>query len=110
MTLRALVAAFLFLPLSAWAQAQTSGAPSSPTTGNTTNKSTSDPDASYCQPPQPQTDSRLLGPKICMTNRQWDVLHAQGLDISADGKSTVSSEKYRTLHKGPCNTQQSSCY
>ena len=45
-----------------------------------------------------------------MTNRQWDGLHAQGLDISADGKSTVSSEKYRTLHKGPCNTQQSSCY
>ena len=112
MILRALVAAFLFLPASAWAQAQTGGAPSmsSPATGSAADKSASDPDATYCRSPQPQTDSRLLGPKVCMTNRQWDALHAQGLDISADGKSTVSSEKYRTLHKGPCNTQQSSCY
>jgi hypothetical protein len=69
-----------------------------------------DPDAIYCRPPQHQSDTRLFGPKVCMTNRQWDALHAQGLDISADGKTTVASEKFRTLHNGPCHTQQDSCY
>jgi hypothetical protein len=73
-------------------------------------KSPNDPDATYCRRPQPQTDSRLMGPRVCMTNRQWDALHAQGLDIGADGKSTVASEKYRTLHGGPCHTQQDSCF
>jgi hypothetical protein len=57
-----------------------------------------DPDAIYCRPPQPQSDSRLLGPKTCKTNRTWDELHAQGLDIGADGKSVVASEKYRSIH------------
>jgi hypothetical protein len=51
-----------------------------------------------CRPPQPQTDSRLLGPKICKPKKQWDDLHAQGLDISADGKTVVGSEKYRSLN------------
>jgi hypothetical protein len=49
-----------------------------------------DPDATYCRPPQQLPDSRLLGPRVCMTNRQWAVLHSQGLEISADGKDTVT--------------------
>ena len=49
-----------------------------------------DPEATYCRPPQPLPDSRLLGPRVCMTNRQWAVLHSQGLEVSADGKSTVT--------------------
>lgn len=57
-----------------------------------------DPDAIYCRPPQAQSDSRLAGPKTCRTNRTWDELHAQGLDIGADGKSVVASEKYRSTH------------
>jgi hypothetical protein len=57
-----------------------------------------DPNAIYCRPPQPQSDSRLPGPKTCKTNRTWDELHAQGLDIGADGKSVVASEKYRNVH------------
>ena len=50
-----------------------------------------------CRPPQSQSDSRLLGPKVCKTQRQWDELHSQGLDIGADGKSIVASEKARSL-------------
>ena len=73
-------------------------------------KDPNDPDATTCRPPQKQTDSRLLGPRVCLTNRQWDALHKQGLDISADGKSTVASEKYRTVHNGPCHTQQDNCF
>jgi hypothetical protein len=61
-------------------------------------KDAKDPDAIYCRPPQAQSDSRLPGPKTCRTNRVWDELHAQGLDIGADGKSVVASEKYRNMH------------
>ena len=81
----------------AWAQVQTTLITSLPSLPEA-EKAADDPDATYCRPPQKQTDSRLLGPQVCMTNRQWNALHAQGLDIGADGKSTVASEKYRTLH------------
>ena len=54
----------------------------------------------YCRPPLPQSDSRLLGPKTCLPQREWDRLHAEGQDVGADGTSVVASEKYRTL-RGP---------
>jgi hypothetical protein len=57
-----------------------------------------------CRPPQPQTDSRLLGPRVCKPKQQWDDLHAQGLDISADGKSAVASEKYHSLNPRACGS------
>jgi hypothetical protein len=56
-----------------------------------------DAEAIYCRPPLYQSDSRLLGPKTCRPQREWDQLHAQGLDIGADGKSVVASEKYRNV-------------
>jgi hypothetical protein len=62
-----------------------------------------------CRPPQGQTDSRLLGPKVCKSKKQWDDLHAQGLDISADGKSVVASEKYRTLNSSGCSGSTTGC-
>jgi hypothetical protein len=93
----------------ALAQLHTTISPALPSLGDV-EKDPGDPDATYCRPPQPQTDSRLLGPKVCLTNRQWDALHKQGLDISADGKSTVASEKYRTLHSGDCRTSQGNCF
>ena len=49
-----------------------------------------DPEATYCRPPQQLPDSRFQGPKVCMTNRQWAQLHSQGLDISPDGKNTIT--------------------
>jgi hypothetical protein len=64
-----------------------------------------DTSAIVCRPPQPQSDSRLLGPKVCRTQRQWDELHSQGLDIGADGKSIVASEKVRSLRA--CGTATS---
>ncbi|HWU54162.1 MAG TPA: hypothetical protein VN175_01590 [Rhizomicrobium sp.] len=73
-------------------------------------KAAGDPDATYCRPPQTQTDSRLLGPRVCKTNREWGALHAQGLDISADGKSTVASEKYRSTHRSACQGAQDGCF
>ena len=49
-----------------------------------------DPEATYCRPPQQLTDSRFMGPQVCMTNRKWAELHSKGLEISADGKSTIT--------------------
>jgi hypothetical protein len=34
-----------------------------------------------------------MGPKVCMTNRQWHAMHAQGFDIGPDGKTMVSLRK-----------------
>jgi hypothetical protein len=99
----------LLLPLPATAQLSTTVSPVLPSLGEV-EKDAHDPDAIYCRPPQKQTDSRLLGPKVCKKNREWDALHAQGLDISADGKSTVASEKYRSLHRSACGGAQDNCF
>lgn len=87
----------MVLPSPASAQVTTIITPALPSLG-AVDKDAKDPDAIYCRPPQDQTDSRLPGPKTCRTNRAWDELHAQGLDIGPDGKSVVASEKYRNLH------------
>jgi len=90
------VAALLLIAAPALAQVQSVIVPKLPSLG-TEEKNGKDPDAIYCRPPQYQSDSRLLGPKTCKPNKVWDDLHAQGLDIGADGKSIVASEKYRSV-------------
>jgi len=102
-------ACFLLLPLPAMAQLHTTVVPTLPALPQE-EKAAGDPDATYCRPPQTQTDSRLLGPRVCKTNREWGALHAQGLDISADGKSTVASEKYRSTHRSACQGAQDGCF
>jgi len=102
-------AAFLSLvPLHVTAQIQTTVAPSLPSL-TPQDKSPNDPEAIYCRPPQAQTESRMLGPRVCKKNKEWDALHAQGLDISADGRKTVASEKYRNLHRNACQSAQDGC-
>jgi hypothetical protein len=99
----------LVLASPALAQLSTSVSPVLPSLAQQ-DKDPRDPDASYCRPPQKQSDSRLPGPRVCKTNREWDALHTQGLDISADGKGTVASEKYRTTHGRACTGSQDSCF
>lgn len=67
-------------------------------------------DTVICRPGQAQTESRLPGPKVCMPKSQWDGLKKQGLDMSADGKGTVASEKSRSLNRAACNGSGDSCY
>lgn len=58
-----------------------------------------------CRPPQRMTETRNLGPKVCRPKAVWDDLHAKGMDISADGRGYVQSEKYRSIQmcgKGSC--------
>jgi len=59
-----------------------------------------DDDAVYCRPPMELPGRRLLGPKVCKPQREWDELHKQGLDLGPDGKTVVGSEKYRTIQCG----------
>ena len=98
----------LLLGAPALAQLQTTIVPTLPSFQQ--EKDPADAEAVYCRPPQKQTDSRLLGPRVCKTNREWKALHDQGLDVSADGRSTVASEKYRTLRNGPCRGSQDACF
>lgn len=67
-------------------------------------------DPVICRPGQAQTESRLPGPKVCMPRSQWDDLKKQGLDMSADGRGTVASEKSRSLNRAACNGSGDSCY
>jgi hypothetical protein len=79
----------MLLPLlsPAVAQVHTTVSPALPslTPGDTGEKTTGDAEPIYCRPPQQRLDSRLMGPKVCMTIRKWNELHAAGLDIGPDG-------------------------
>jgi hypothetical protein len=77
----------LSLPSLALAQAQTSA--------TSTGAGASGDDAIYCRPPQQRTDSRMMGPKVCMPLGKWKELRAKGLDVSADGQS------YQQIQNGP---------
>jgi hypothetical protein len=81
----------LSVPSLAVAQAQTTGGETGQTTQATQGGASGD-DAIYCRPPQDRTDSRLKGPKVCMTVGEWKKLRARGLDISADGQTVVQSQ------------------
>ncbi|HEX4272504.1 MAG TPA: hypothetical protein VHZ32_14005 [Rhizomicrobium sp.] len=79
----------VLLPSAALAQVQTTIAqPSLPdlSSGDTAARTpVNGPDAIYCRPPQHRTDSQLMGPKVCMTNKEWNDLAANGFEIGPDG-------------------------
>lgn len=73
------------------AQVQTTISPALPSLNgdegrSTKEERTSDEGNVYCRPPQPLTDSRLMGPQVCMSIRKWNDLHAHDLDIDARGQ------------------------
>jgi hypothetical protein len=84
-------------PLPAWAQLQTTISPALPSLNTDDAKPTASDDGTYCRPPMHRTDSRLPGPKVCMTIKKWNDLHAAGLDIAPDGFSTVPLERNTQL-------------
>ena len=48
-----------------------------------------DPDAVTCRLPEALPGSRLPGPQVCQTNRQWASLRARHEDITPDGASII---------------------
>jgi hypothetical protein len=81
--------AIMLLPLlsPAIAQVRSTISPALPSLppGDAGEKTTGDASPIYCRPPQQRVDSRLMGPKVCMTIRKWNELHADGFDIGPDG-------------------------
>ena len=71
----------LSLPSLALAQAQTSA--------TSTGAGASGDDAIYCRPPQQRTDSRMMGPKVCMSMGKWKELRAK---ITARREALVAQE------------------
>jgi len=91
----------MLLSLPGRAQLHTTISPALPNlnTGDATRAGDKNPtgaEAIYCRPPQDQTDSRLKGPKVCLTVGKWKELRAQGLDVSADGRSIVPGMQKQT--------------
>ena len=66
-----------------------------------------DPDAISCRSRQQLPASRLWGPEICKRNREWAALTKRGVNISADGRTELDSEKQRTLKPQTCSTRVS---
>jgi hypothetical protein len=86
----------LSLPSLAFAQAQTSATSPNLAGGETAaHEGANGDDTIYCRPPEQRTDSRMMGPKVCMTLGKWKELRAKGLDVSADGRS------YQQIQNGP---------
>ncbi|HVW74677.1 MAG TPA: M56 family metallopeptidase [Rhizomicrobium sp.] len=48
-----------------------------------------DPDSVTCRVPEALPGSRLPGPKVCQTNRQWASLRARHEDITPDGEGII---------------------
>jgi len=104
--LRSLIAAATLaqfaISLPAWAQLQTTIVPTLPALPDD-GQTPQDDSPVICREPQLLTNTRLLGPRVCKTQRQWDDLHARGLDLGTDGKSTYSiSPKYQSLNPRVC--------
>jgi hypothetical protein len=88
----------LSLPSAAFAQAQTSATSPNSTggeTGQAAHGGASRDDAIYCRPPEQRTDSRMMGPKVCMALGKWKELRAKGrrecrwAECAADGNGSV---------------------
>jgi hypothetical protein len=61
-----------------------------------------DPLAITCRPPQRLPDSRLNGPEVCKTNAVWARYRKDGMEVAADGKRDVPSEKWRSINPQSC--------
>jgi beta-lactamase regulating signal transducer with metallopeptidase domain len=51
-------------------------------------------DPLVCRPPQNLPDSRLLGPRVCLRQKEWDWMKARGLQLLPDGRTLAG------LHDG----------
>lgn len=63
-----------------------------------------DPAAVSCRAPQKLAESRMRGPQVCKTNAVWAQYAKDGMDVSADGRFDVPSEKQRSLTPRACRS------
>jgi hypothetical protein len=48
-------------------------------------------EALVCRPPQHLPSSHLMGPQVCLPQRDWDRFQAQGLELMPDGRTLSAS-------------------
>ena len=85
-----------------WAQLQTTVVPTQPALPDD-DKPPYDDSPVICRPPQRQSDTRLKSPPVCRTQRQWEDLHARGLELGDDGKTTYhTSQRYNSMDARVC--------
>jgi hypothetical protein len=66
---------------------------------------TAKPDPLVCRPPQQLADSRLLGPRVCLPQQQWDQFKARGLVLQPDGRTLAPGyEETRLLRPMTCKS------
>lgn len=53
-----------------------------------------------CREPGTQSGSKIVGRKVCKTAKEWNALHARGLDAGADGKTRPLSSTTNPLACG----------
>ena len=54
-------------------------------------------------PPRPvHPRARLQGPAVSKTNREWARYRKDGMEVAADGRHDVPSEKWRSINPGAC--------
>jgi hypothetical protein len=63
-----------------------------------------DPRAIVCRSPQPLTESRIMGPKVCRRNGVWAALRQAGKDVAPDGITFVDLDIRRQNRPLVCNT------
>jgi len=64
---------------------------------------TSTAEVPVCRLPQQLPQSRMMGPKVCMPQREWDQIAAQGLQLMPDGRTLAAAyEKAHSLTAHTC--------
>jgi hypothetical protein len=79
----------MLLPAPGRAQVQTTISPALPNLNTDAAPAEDTAGGTYCRPPQQRLDSRFMGPKVCMTIKAWNELHATGMDIGPDGVTKI---------------------
>jgi hypothetical protein len=66
-----------------------------------------DADLTICRPPQELVGSRLMGPEVCLPQREWVRIKRQGLLLLPDGRTMIAEyQKERILHPRTCTPSQ----
>jgi hypothetical protein len=61
------------------------------------------PEPVVCRPPQRMPDSRLMGPQVCLPQREWDQYKKQGLVLLPDGRTlTTNYDEASISHPMTC--------
>jgi beta-lactamase regulating signal transducer with metallopeptidase domain len=72
-------------------------------------QSSGEADVTICRPPQQLPGTRLMGPRVCLPQHEWDQMKKSGVLLLPDGRSrTTSYDRQRMLYPVDCQSFQGS--